>query len=117
MENEKAWAEIILMVRSGKMTAREAAQKMGVSRKTYYEKEARALSGMLDALKAKDAGRPAEDAEKEALKRKVAPLEKDLLIAKETYEVREMLRAYEELKEKKRLSGLKKKPSSERDCE
>jgi hypothetical protein len=117
MENEKFWAEVIMLVRSGKMTAKEAALKMGVSRKTYYEKEARALSGMLNALKVKDAGRPPEDAEKEALKRRVASLEKDLLIAKETYEVREMLRSYEELKEKKRLAGLKKKPSSERGCE
>ena len=106
--DEKNWVEIILLVRSGKITAKEAASKMGVSRKTYYEREAKALSGMLEALKVKESGRPALDAEKEALKQKVATLEKNLLIAKETYEVREMLRNYEEHLAKKESAGIKK---------
>ena len=109
MDNtENTWVELIVHVRSGKITAKEAASRMGVSRKTYYERESKALTGMLAALKEKESGRPALDAEKEALKQRVASLEKNLLIAKETYEVREMLRCYEELLAKKESVGKKK---------
>jgi DNA-binding XRE family transcriptional regulator len=38
-------AEIIVQVQSGQLTATEAARQLGVSRKTYYQWERRALGG------------------------------------------------------------------------
>jgi hypothetical protein len=72
---------------------------MGVSRKTYYEWEKRALSGMADALENGKPGRPQKqtaDPEKAALQKKINSLEKDLLLAKQTVEVRDMLRLVKE---------------------
>jgi DNA-binding XRE family transcriptional regulator len=43
-------ASIILQVRSGALTATEGAERLGVSRKTYYEWEDRALEAMALAL-------------------------------------------------------------------
>jgi DNA-binding XRE family transcriptional regulator len=40
-------AEVILKVRAGRMTAAHGARLLGVSRKTYYQWEQRALAGML----------------------------------------------------------------------
>ena len=73
-------AEVILKVRAGLLTATEAAKALGVSRKTYYQWENRGLQAMLEALSDRPTGRPAKetDPEKEALKRKVSNLEKEL---------------------------------------
>jgi transposase-like protein len=51
-------ADIIMKVRSGIMTATEGAAALGVSRKTYYKWENRALGAMLDGLEDRDTGRP-----------------------------------------------------------
>jgi DNA-directed RNA polymerase specialized sigma24 family protein len=51
-------AEVILQVRSGRITATEAAHLLGISRKTYYQWEQRALSGMLAGLENRPPGRP-----------------------------------------------------------
>ena len=51
-------ADIIMKVRSGLMTATEGAVALGVSRKTYYKWENRALGAMLDGLEDRDTGRP-----------------------------------------------------------
>jgi transposase-like protein len=51
-------AELILKVRSKLLTAVEAARILGVSRKTYYKWEKRALSGLVNALDAQPNGRP-----------------------------------------------------------
>jgi DNA invertase Pin-like site-specific DNA recombinase len=51
-------ADIIMKVRSGLMTATEGAAALGVSRKTYYKWENRALGAMLDGLEDRDTGRP-----------------------------------------------------------
>lgn len=73
METEQKaqeWQTAILEVVSGRLTATQAAEQMGVSRKTYYEKQDRALTAMLDALKDRPTGRPrtcVEDPEKEEL--------------------------------------------------
>jgi transposase len=47
-----------MKVRCGLMTASQAAQQLGVSRKTYYKWEQRGLAGLLDGVSAKRAGRP-----------------------------------------------------------
>lgn len=52
-------AEMIMKVRCGLITARQAADRLGVSRNTYYKWEQRGLSALLDGLSEKNPGRPA----------------------------------------------------------
>ena len=101
MEQEKKLARerasIILQVRSGSLTATEGAERLGVSRKTYYEWEDRALKAMALALENHSPGRPpvAVDAEKEELQRQVRGLEKRLYLAEKTIEVKDLLSAFD----------------------
>jgi DNA-binding XRE family transcriptional regulator len=101
MEQEKKLARerasIILQVRSGALSATEGAERLGISRKTYYEWEDRALQAMALALENHAPGRPPvpPDAEKEELQRKVRDLAKKLDLAEKTIEVKELLSAYE----------------------
>jgi len=90
-------ASVIFKVRSGQITAEEGARLLGVSRKTYYEWETRALQAMTAAMEDKPAGRPAQpqDLEKARLREEVEELQKKLFIAEKTVEVRDMLHAYE----------------------
>lgn len=73
-------ATLIVQVQSGRLTAVEAARRLGVSRKTYYKWEQRALEAMVDALRDKTGGRPAEerDMEKERLQGEVQNLQEAL---------------------------------------
>lgn len=91
----KQWAEKIIQVQSGLLTATEAARQLGVSRKTYYKRENRALAGLMGAVQDRDGGRPErkEDAEKEALKKRVAELENETLVLRQTLHIREVLGA------------------------
>lgn len=88
-------AELIVEVRSGRITAKEAAARLGVSRKTYYKWEKRALKGMVEALGDRTSGRPAPriDQEKEALREKSARLEKTVAGLERTLKIREILKA------------------------
>lgn len=101
MEEKKKLARerilVILRVRSGVLTAKEGSQVLGVSRKTYYEWEERALKAMALALENRPAGKPllAIDEEKEALRERIQELEKKLHLAEKTIEVKELLAAYE----------------------
>ena len=90
-------AAIIFKVRSGAITAVEGARLLGVSRKTYYEWEGRALQAMTAAMEDKPSGRPPQpqDEEKQRLQEEVEQLRKKLFIAEKTVEVRDMLHAYE----------------------
>ena len=104
-------ASIILQVRSGALTATEGAERLGISRKTYYEWEDRALEAMALALENHPAGRPPTplDAEKEELQTKVRDLEKKLYLAEKTIEVKDLLSALDlheaKKKEKKQKGG------------
>lgn len=53
-------AELIMKVRCGLLTARQAADRLGVSRKTFYKWEARGLSALLDSVTDQPPGRPAQ---------------------------------------------------------
>jgi transposase len=59
-------AELIMKVRCGLLTASQAAQQLGVSRKTYYKWEQRGLAGLLDGVSEKRAGRPEKTAPQES---------------------------------------------------
>ncbi len=102
-------ALVILRVRGGVLTARKGAKELGISRKTYYEWEERALRAMVLALENRPVGRPPaiRDQEKEGLRERVKELEKKLYLAEKTIEVKEMLSAYEEfrVKKKARIKG------------
>lgn len=95
-------AMVILQVRSGAVTAKEGAKLLGVSRKTYYEWEEKSLKAMALALENRAAGRPPApvDPEKEALRERIQELEKKLYLAEKTIEVKEILAAYGELRDK-----------------
>lgn len=56
-------AEMIMKVRCGLITAQQAADRLGVSRKTYYKWEERGLSALLDGVAEKNPGRPTHPAD------------------------------------------------------
>ena len=99
-------ALVILQVRSGALTAKEGAARLGVSRKTYYEWEEKSLRAMTLALENRPAGRSPHpvDEEKQTLRERVQELEKKLYLAEQTIEVKELLGVYEEF----RYKGAKK---------
>ena len=82
-------ALVILQVRSGLLTAKEGAQLLGISRKTYYEWEKRALQAMALALENRAAGRPPApmDEEKKTLREHVRELEKRLDLAESSKKI------------------------------
>lgn len=103
-------ALVILQVRSGALTAKEGAKLLGVSRKTYYEWEAKSLKAMALSLENHPAGRPTlpVDEEKEALRERIQELEKKLDLAEKTIEVKELLADLDSFRDK----GAKKKRST-----
>jgi len=86
-------AEVILQVRAGKMTVKQAAKALGISRKTYYEWEEKGLEGMMGALKNRPPGRPKikTDEEKEKLKKKVQDLERRLSLTDHVEELKRLV--------------------------
>ncbi|HUI46027.1 MAG TPA: transposase [Nitrospirota bacterium] len=90
-------AAVVFAVRSSQITAEEGARRLGVSRKTYYEWERRALQAVTDALEDRAPGRPntPKDEEKERLQAEITELRNKLFVAEKTAEVRDMLHAYE----------------------
>ena len=86
--------QAMLEVWAGRRTATEAAQ-LRISRKTYYAWEARALSGMRQALERGEPGRPAQmrDREKEALVAENRQLREALEIQRQREEIRTLLAA------------------------
>ena len=95
-------ALVILQVHGGTLTAKQGAQLLGVSRKTYYEWEEKSLKAMALALENRPPGRPPAlmDPEKEALRERIQELEKKLDLAEKTIEVKELVGAYEEFRHK-----------------
>ena len=86
-------AQLIMQVRSGVLTAEAAARQLGVSRKTYYKWERRALMAMVAALGNRGQGRPPQprDAEKAALRRQTEDLQAKLAVLEQTEQLRQRL--------------------------
>lgn len=99
-------ADLIMQVRSGKLTAVDAAQQLGISRKTYYKWETRALEALLEAMSDRGAGgrpTPDRDTEKDGLRERVAELEDQLREWEQAEQVRE---AFAAIKKRKPTNGL-----------
>jgi transposase-like protein len=110
-------AEIILQVRSGQITATDAARLLGISRKTYYQWEQRALSGMLAGLENREPGSPLAprpDPETQRLKQKVSELENQLKVMEQVHELRGMLAQLRPTKKPDRAVKPKSKTKSKR---
>jgi transposase len=86
-------AQLIMQVRSGLLSAQEAARQLGVSRKTYYKWERRALAAMVEVLGNREQGRPRPviDPEKEALRRQTLELQAKLQVFEQTARIRQAL--------------------------
>ena len=97
MTEQKSQAEkleIILKVRGREITAKRAAALLGISRKTYYKWENRALAGMAESLRERPNGRPPgppEDPEKEALRKEVAALKRENMFLQKHLELKDMV--------------------------
>jgi DNA-binding XRE family transcriptional regulator len=120
MDNEEVArkrAELILKVRSGQMTAAAAAKALGVSRKTYYKWEDRALSAMLEALTDRQSGRPSQpvDGARASMAKKIAAMEKQLLLAEERDQIRTYMAEELEILDMIREKSPKKKRGSAND--
>jgi transposase len=104
-------AALILQVQAGQITASEAARQLGMSRKTYYQWEQRALKGMMQGLQPGQPGRPSTQPSREVaqLRRKVQELEQKL---EKTGELARFLEKAGDLKN--RQPTAKKKRSSKR---
>lgn len=104
-------ATVILQVRTGQITATQGAALLGVSRKTYYQWEKRALEGMMSHLEEEPPGRPAKKAEPElkAMQQKIDALEARLKVAEQTAEVRGILMDMRRAQEKNALKKKKRK--------
>jgi len=96
-------AEMIVLVQSGQLTATEAARRLGVSRKTYYQWERRALEGMVGALGEKASGRPPKirDEQKEALQKRLGGLEERERIRAQVERIRSVVAESKDSAEKK----------------
>ena len=96
-------AQIIVQVQSGRLTATEAAAQLGVSRKTYYQWERRALGGMIEALQDKESGRPSKphDPQKEGLQKRLENLEERERIREQVDRIRSVVAEAKTAAEKK----------------
>lgn len=114
-ERARQRAAVVFAVRSGQITAEEGARRLGVSRKTYYEWESRALQAMTEAMEDRAPGRPdtPQDEEKQRLQEEVTELKNKLFVAEQTVEVRDMVHAYE-LQNAKKSTGASEEKKRKR---
>ena len=85
---------VILDVLAGRLTVTQAAVELGVSRKTFYEWQTRALAAMRAALRDRPGGRPPlpVDPQKEQLQATVANLEKERLVLEGRLRIQQAIR-------------------------
>ena len=94
MSRSQLRATLILQVRSGQLTAEQAAQQLGISRQRYYTWEKRALKALLRALEDQPKGRPKgkSDPEKQTLQNRVKELEEQVQAFQEKEQLRQKLK-------------------------
>ena len=86
-------AEVIMKVRCGLMSASQAAEQLGVSRKTYYKWEQRGLTALLGSLEDQSSGRPAQavDPQKQMLERQLEQARRDNALLKHKMALKDVL--------------------------
>ncbi len=91
-------ASLILQVRTGQITAQEAARQLGISRQAFYKWEKRGLKALLNALADQPPGRPkgTPDPEKDQLKSRVEELERQVRLYEQRDNLRRLLKQMEE---------------------
>ena len=101
---------LMVAVRGGKLSVEDAARELGISRKTYYEWEQKALSAMAEAMTNRPAGRPRTRPKPkvEALQRRVEELQDEVIMLRETQRARELLPWLLPNRDKKKSSPKKK---------
>lgn len=91
-------AEVIFKVRSGQLTATDAATELGISRQQYYQWEQRALQALLTSLTDQPTGRPKTpaDPEKVKLQHRVEQLEQQVQQYQQKEQLRQLLHQWAE---------------------
>jgi transposase len=91
-------ASLILQVRTGQLTAQQAAQQLGISRQAFYKWEKRGLQALMQALEDQPAGRPKAptDPEKDQLQDRVEQLERQVRLYEQRDNLRSLLKQMEE---------------------
>src|ERR1035438_1185556 len=99
-------AALFVQVQCSQITAQEAAEQLGISRKSYYQWERRALRALVAAMRERPLGRPTtpRDAQKEQLQRQVQQLQEQVRKLERTVDLHHKL---------KELDPSKKTPRSE----
>ena len=92
-EKARLRVEVIMKVRCGLLTAQQAAEHLGVSRKTYYKWEERGLSALLSSLADQASGRPSQpvDSEKQALQRQLEQVHRECAILQHKMALKDVL--------------------------
>ena len=109
---------VIMRVQNREITATQGAEELGISRKTYYEWENRALLSLHKTLSDRPAGRPEKELNPyvEELENKVKNLSQQVLMLEQERKIRDILQgelrhAFDELDTP---SGVQKKSSRSR---
>ena len=86
-------AELIMKVRCGLLSASQAAEQLGVSRKTYYKWEARGLAALLSSLEDQSGGRPSQpvDVEKQSLEQQLAQVRRENAVLQHKMALKDVL--------------------------
>lgn len=87
-------AQLLLDVLAGKITATQAAERLGVSRKTWHEWQQRGLEGMVQALSDRPNGRPPQerDPEKDYLQEQLRQKQRQIEDLERSRRIQEQLR-------------------------
>jgi transposase len=84
-----------ILEQAERLSVTDAAKELSIARQTYYDWQRRGFDALLEAMRDRPAGRPAEpaDTEKEALRRRIQELESALLVAQQQLTLRDVTRA------------------------
>ena len=87
-------ADVIMKVRAGYLSATEGAALLGISRKTYYKWENRALEGLLAGLEERKTGRPElplHTQNETELQNRIEELEQEKELLKKQMEIKDLV--------------------------
>ena len=82
-----------MKVRCGLLSASQAAERLGVSRKTYYKWEERGLSALLSSLEDQSGGRPSQpvDVEKQSLEQQLSQVRRENAVLQHKMALKDVL--------------------------